>query len=219
MGISTLAELLRRADLRGARPRAPLRGQVLHVDPVADRRRRHRGRRRGGGTAAREGVPAPDVGRGRSRLGRRIPVAPRRRVPPVQPGRPFSSCSTRRAPGSTRSSRSTRGSSTTRARGSATLRGLHPLQGLAADRRDRRGGAGRSDRQAVLHGRDVVRLDQPGGARDARDRDEPDRREVEHRRRRRGSGALHARRQRRLAPERDQAGRLGRASASRASTW
>ena len=33
--------------------------------------------------------------------------------------------------------------------------------------------------------------------------------EVEHRRRRRGSGALHARRQRRLAPQRDQAGGVG----------
>ena len=32
------------------------------------------------------------------------------------------------------------------------------------------------DRQAVLHRRDELRLDQPGGARDARDRDEPDRR-------------------------------------------
>ncbi len=56
---------------------------------------------------------------------------------------------------------------------------------------DRRGRVGRVDRQALRDRRDVVRLDQPGSARDARDRDEPARRQVEHRRRRRGSGALH----------------------------
>ena len=40
----------------------------------------------------------------------------------------------------------------------------------------RRGRAGQRDRHAVRHRRDVVRLDQRRGARDARDRDEPDRR-------------------------------------------
>ena len=59
---------------------------------------------------------------------------------------------------------------------------------------DRRGRAGRAHRQALRDRRDVVRIDQPGSARDAGDRDEPPRRQVEHRRRRRGSGALHARR-------------------------
>ena len=58
---------------------------------------------------------------------------------------------------------------------------------------DRRGRAGRIDRQALLNRRDVVRIDQPGSARDARDRDEPAGRQVEHRRRRRGSRALPSR--------------------------
>ena len=40
--------------------------------------------------------------------------------------------------------------------------------------------SGRADRQAVRDGRDVLRLDQPGSARDARDRDESSRREVQH---------------------------------------
>ena len=75
-----------------------------------------------------------------------------------------------------------------------TLRGLLDFKPAAAAGPDRRGRAGRGDRQALRDRRDVVRLDQPGGARDAGDRDEPDRRQVEHRRRRRGSGALHARR-------------------------
>ena len=55
---------------------------------------------------------------------------------------------------------------------------------------DRRGRAGGRDRQALRHRRDVARLDLDRGARDARRRDEPDRRQVEHRRGRRGPGAL-----------------------------
>ena len=51
---------------------------------------------------------------------------------------------------------------------------------------DRRGRARRGDRQALLDRRDVVRLDQLGGARDARHRDEPHRRPLEQRRGRRG---------------------------------
>ena len=61
-----------------------------------------------------------------------------------------------------------------------TLRGLFRVQGRRRDRPradpDRRGRAGLGDRQAVLHRRDVLRLDQRGGPRDARDRDEPARR-------------------------------------------
>ena len=62
----------------------------------------------------------------------------------------------------------------------------------------RRGRAGREHRQAVLHRRHVLRLHLRGGARDARHRDEPARRQVQHRRGRRGPGAVHPRRQRRL---------------------
>ena len=91
----------------------------------------------------------------------------------------------------------------------ATLRGLLEFAPRAARDSDRRGGAGRAHRQALRHRRDVVRIDQPGSARDAGDRDEPDRRQVEHRRGRRGSGAQPARRERRLAAQRDQAGRVG----------
>ena len=64
----------------------------------------------------------------------------------------------------------------------ATLRGLFTLKtGVRAARADRRGRAGQRDRQAVLHRRDELRLDLAGGARDARDRDEPARRQVQHR--------------------------------------
>ena len=59
-----------------------------------------------------------------------------------------------------------------------------------ADRRSRAGGG---DRQALRHRRDEPRLDLDRGAHDARGRDEPHRRQVEHRRRRRGSAALSRR--------------------------
>ena len=65
-----------------------------------------------------------------------------------------------------------------------------PLQAGRRSGADRRGGAGVHDRQAVRHRCDVLRLDQRRGARDAGHRDEPPWRQVEHRRGRRGSGAL-----------------------------
>ncbi|MGY4303699.1 glutamate synthase domain-containing protein 1 [Bradyrhizobium sp. USDA 4369] len=73
----------------------------------------------------------------------------------------------------------------------------------------RRGRAGEGHRQAFRHGCDVVRLDLARGAHHARDRYEPDRRQVEHRRRRRGSRPLQAAAQRRFHALGDQAGRLG----------
>ena len=72
----------------------------------------------------------------------------------------------------------------------------------------RAGRAGRGDRQALRDRRDVARLARARGARDARDRDEPARRQVEHGRGRRGSRPLPSRRERRLAPVGDQAGRI-----------
>ena len=64
----------------------------------------------------------------------------------------------------------------------ATLRGLFTFrEGARRAGADRRGRAGERDRQALRDRRDVVRLDLEGSARDARDRDEPHRRQVEHR--------------------------------------
>ena len=61
------------------------------------------------------------------------------------------------------------------------------------------------DRQALLHRRHELRLDLDGGPPDARHRHEPDRRQVEHRRGRRGRRAAARPR----APQRDQAGGVG----------
>ncbi len=60
-----------------------------------------------------------------------------------------------------------------------TLRGPAGLQADAAGGCSGRGRTGRVDRQAVRHGGDVVRIDQPRGTRDARHRDEPDGRSVQ----------------------------------------
>ncbi len=100
-----------------------------------------------------------------------------------------------------------------------TLRGLLDFKRAAAAGAARRGRAGRVDRQALRHRRDVVRLDQPGSARDARDRDEPAGRQVEHRRGRRGSGALPAAMRTATRGGAPSSRSPRRASASRASTW
>ena len=84
------------------------------------------------------------------------------------------------------------------------------LRGLLRFRDDvdagaaRRGRARHRGRQALQVGRHVARRALAGGPRDARRRHEPARRQVEHRRGRRGRGAL-----RRRAPLVDQAGGLG----------
>ena len=80
------AELLRRADLRGGRPRSRFRRQVLHVHRLADRRRRPADDLGGSAPAACAGVRPPAGRARRARERRRIPVAPRRRNAPVQPG-------------------------------------------------------------------------------------------------------------------------------------
>ena len=91
-----------------------------------------------------------------------------------------------------------------------TLRGLFDFKLERPDARADRGGrAGRVDRHAVRHRRDVLRLDQRRGARDPGHRHEPDRRPEQHRRRGRRPDAEHPRAQRRQPPEQGQAGRLG----------
>ena len=91
-----------------------------------------------------------------------------------------------------------------------TIRGLFRIKhadeiGPRA-RRPRRGRAGEGDRQALLDRRHVLRLDLEGGARDAGPRHELHRRQVQHRRGRRGAGSLPAAARRTLQALRHQAG-------------
>ena len=91
----------------------------------------------------------------------------------------------------------------------ATLRGLLEFRERRdPDRRSTRSSRRREIVKRFADRRDVARLDLAGGPRDARDRDEPPRRPLEHGRGRRGPAPLHPRPERRPAPLGDQAGRL-----------
>ena len=95
----------------------------------------------------------------------------------------------------------------------SSLRGLLRFKERDRAAAARRGRARGRDREALQVGRHVARRAVAGGARDARHRHEPARREVEHRRGRGGPGAL-----RRRAPLVDQAGGLGPLRRDRATT-
>ena len=103
------AELLRRADLRGDRARAGVRGRVLHLDGVAHRRRRHRRHCRGSAPAAPAGLRA--AGRRRRRISIRAAntsgAATASSTCSIR--RRSSSSSTRRGAASTRSTATTPG--------------------------------------------------------------------------------------------------------------
>jgi hypothetical protein len=101
------------------------------------------------------------------------------------------SCSTAPSNSGSTPTRNTRSLINDQSRRHMTLRGLFefkvdPAKAIA----DRGGRAGKRDRQALRHRRDVAGLDQHRGAHHAGHRDEPHRRQEQHRRRRRGSGAL-----------------------------
>ena len=130
--------------------------------------------------------------RGRAAAGRRpLRLAPRRRAPPVEPGDDRAAPARRARTAAARPTRSTRRLVNDDSARRSTLRGLLRFRfaedgGIPLDEVEPAEG----DRQALLDRRDVARLALARGARDARDRDEPDRRPVEHRRGRGGPGAL-----------------------------
>lgn len=174
--------LPRRPGLRGRRPRRGLRREVLQWHGDEDRRRRSRRHRPGGRRPPREGVPGE---RHRARAPRprhrwRVPVAPRGRAAPVRPGDGLPPPA-RHAQPPLRHLQEVHGPRE-RAVG-ASDDAARPLRLQERPRGDlrRRGRAGQRDRQAVLHGRHVVRLHLQGGARDPRHRHEPAGRQVQHR--------------------------------------
>ena len=132
----------------------------------------------------RRAYPERPVG-SRELLGRRVPVAARRRVPPLQPGDGVQAAA--RHP--ERPVPDLQGVHRPRRRpepepGDAA-RALRPPLGAPAD--PARGGrAGGGDPAPLRHRGHVLRLDQPGGPPDPRDRDESHGRQVQHRRGRRG---------------------------------
>ena len=138
--------------------------------------------------------PADRAGAPRARGRRRVPVAARRRAPPLQPEDRLQAPA--RHPG----------------QALRDLQGVHHGRRRPVRRSWRRCGACSGwrrppvapipidevepvvgDHEAVLDRRDVVRLDLRRGPRDAGHRHEPDRRQVQHRRGRRGPGPVPSR--------------------------
>ena len=138
--------------------------------------------------AARHAVAYPPEGvhpAHRTLLGRwGVPVAARRRAAPVRPGHgvPAAALDT---PAPLRHLQGVQPAGRRAVRAADDPARPVRLRRRDGDRQgtdpDRRGGAGQRDRQAVQHRCDELRLDQQGGARDPRRRDEPARRQVQHR--------------------------------------
>ena len=217
--------VLRSPDLRSGRTAARVHRQVFHRH--REQRRGHRPvRDRGGGVpAAPGGVRHRSAARQRARRRRRVLLPDARRRSHVDAGF-HREAAARRAhrqradvPGVRRAHQRPVEADADAAR---------PVRVQVCARVDPARGrrAGRRDRQALRHRRDEPGLDLDRGARDARRRDEPHRRQVEHRRRRRGCAALSAGQGRRdvevadpLRRQRHSAARRGTRFAPRSSRW
>ena len=168
----------RRADLRGGRPPAVARRRVLHRHRVAHRGHRpRRDRERGRGPAPHRVPDRPE-----ELAHRELPVGGEYQWRREGEYHLFNPDTVYKLQHSTRSGRYDVFKEYTRlvddqSKRLATLRGLFELKTGERDAgADRRGRAGRRDREAVLDRRDELRLDQQGSAREPRDRDEPARR-------------------------------------------
>ena len=189
-GRQHLHVVLRRAALRGHRPGEELRRQVLPRHRHAGRRhRRVRGRRRGAAHARGRLRQRPGAGH-HARRRRRIRLARARRRAHVDARRDRQAAAqhARQQVGHLQGIRAAHQRPEQAPHDAARpvrVQG-RPEQGDPARRGRTRG----RDRQALRHRRDVARLDQHRGAQHAGHRDEPHRRQEQHRRRRRGPGAL-----------------------------
>ena len=214
------AELSRRADLRGDRARPRSDRQVLHLD-------RRRASAASASTRSRARPPSviayafEIAAESRRRARRRRPV-------PVAPRAASSTCTTRtrsrKLQHSVRSGNYRLFKEYTRlvdeqSRSLATLRALLKFKLEPAAGAARRSRAGHRDRQALQDRRDVVRIDRQGGAREPRDRDEPDRRQEQHRRGRRGSRRVSCAMPTAIGAAARSSRWRRRASASPVTTW
>ncbi len=202
------AELPRRAGLRGAGTLAGLHRRVLHGNAHADQRNRDQRDRARGASAARMGLPEAPRGAHDARDRRPLPVPPGRRGPP-QHARGDSRSPDRLPHGRLQALQAVQRARQPAGEAPGDAPGPDGLPPAREGRPARGGGARRGDPRPVQDGRHVVRLHQPGSARGACDRHEPDRRKEQHGRGRRGSGPLRDARGRRLEEQRHQAGRLG----------
>ena len=175
--------LHRRPDLRGDRPRRRARRALLHRHRQPPRWHRPRRDRQGGRDAPRGGQPdaGPRSAPTASSSSAASTSGVARASTTCSTPRRCSSCSTPRGPSATTSSRSTPAASTTSRSTWPRCAGCSSSPTERAADPDRRGRVGRRHRQALLDRRDVLRLDLGRGARDAGDRHEQHRRQVEHR--------------------------------------
>ena len=210
MGISTYQSYCGAQIFDAVGLKSDFVAEYLHRHRHPHRRRRPRADRRGNRAAPsrrlRRRADLPQ----RARRRRRIPVPRPRRGPRLDRRHGVARCSMRCAatcPSSTAPIAKVSNEQTERL---LTIRGLFRLKTRGGRRpqagADRGGRAGQGDRQALRHRRHVVRLDLARGAHHARHRHEPHRRQVEHRRGRRGSRPLQAAAERRLDALGDQAG-------------
>ena len=166
--------LLRCADLRGGGAGARADRRALHRNRVADRRRRPRCALDRGDGASLPGLPAD---RARSAAGRRrSPVAPRRRAARVEPRHDRQAPARRSRPERRPAPDLSGVRPADRRRGDPPRPAPRPDEAADAARAGpaRAGRARDRDRQAVHDRGDEPRRAQPRGARDDRDRDEPD---------------------------------------------
>ena len=178
MGISTISSYCGAQVFEAVGLSTGARRALLHGHALPHRRHRARRDRRGCARPACAGISGH--GRRAAARGRPLRLAPRRRAPPVEPGddRAPAARGARRRAADVRRVRRGR-----QRRLGAPLDAARPaaLPGRPARDPARRGRARGRDRQALLDRRDVARLALARGARDARGRDEPSRRPLEHR--------------------------------------
>ncbi len=212
MGISTVASYTGAQIFEAIGLSQTGRRRVLHRNGEPARWCQPRSdRRRGAAAAIADAYPTNPAERAlpHARRRRRVPVATRRRAPPLQSGDGLQAA-TRQPDQAVRRLQGVHEPGRRPGPGPGHLARLVPLRHrCAAVDLDRRGRAGQRDREAVQHRRHVVRLDLGRGPRDLGGRDEPARGAIEHRRGRRGPRTLRAAAERRLEAKRDQTGRVG----------
>ena len=185
------AELPGRADLRGHRPRPRGRRALLHLDGLAHRGRRPRRASRSEAQLRHDHAykvsPALD---GDLDAGGQYQWRRRGEYHMYNPNTIAKLQHAVRA-GSYKMFKEYTAAANDESRRLCTIRGLLRFKPGTPIPLDEVEPASR-DREALQDRRHVARLDQPRGAREPGDRHEPHRRQVEHRRGRRGPGALRA---------------------------
>ena len=157
MGISTIQSYRGAQIFEAIGLGAELHRQVLHVHGVAHRRHRASTRSRSDiAVAPQAGVPGPRRRPRRAGLGRPVPVAARRRVPPLQPGDCFPPAARDAHRAVRHLQASTRAWSTSRASDSAPCAAYSSSSPTASRSRSRKSSRRRRSVPALRDGRDVV---------------------------------------------------------------